>query len=313
MRASGMAVLLLCASISAAASQLVANVPLPCESSYQALSPNGSHLAVQCKDKSVQLVDVPGGAARTVVPAGKDLNTFVYSHDAAWLAAGFTDGSVEVIATGDTAPNRHWKADSHRIDLLYFFPDSKNLFVGPVDSPGQVWELAKTPVQRATLPVDFGGIAAVAVTPDSKQLVAVGDDTVVRWYETASWKKTRDYRGFLLETFAITFTPDGKQLLAGGADARLTIFDAASGKQVSQMPPQAGSSIGRIDVLGNAQVSALYFDNAGEKPPHALLWDLAAATSLPIQSDKPTCGGVVQGKLWICTTDGRSLTIVQHE
>ena len=306
--------LLLCASIAVAASQPVAKVTLPCESPFQVLSPSGAHLAAQCKDKSVQLVEVPGGAALVAVPAGKDLNTFIYSPDGAWLAAGFTDGSVEVIATGGATPNRRWKADSHRIDLLYFFPNSKYLFVGPVDSPGQVWELAKVPTQRATLPGDFGGIAAVAASPDGKMLVAVGDDTDVRWYDTATWKKTRDYRDFLLETFALAFTPDGKQLMAGGADARLTIFDTASGKQLRQMPPEAGSSLFILDALGNTRASAVYFDNAGEKPPHALLWDLATATAIPIQADAPpTCGGVVQGKLWICTVDGKSLTITQHE
>ena len=60
---------------------------------------------------------------------------------------GFEDGTVEVIASG-TARQSHssWKANPHRIDLLYFFPDGKSLFVGPVDSPGQVWDL--TDIQR---------------------------------------------------------------------------------------------------------------------------------------------------------------------
>jgi WD40 repeat protein len=281
---------------------------------------------VQCKDKSLQLVGVPGGAAHILVPPGRELNSFVYSQDGAWLAAGFTDGSVEVIATGGTASNRRWKADSHRIHLLYFFPDGKYLFVGPADSHGQVWDVreqnccknkseqAALPTKVATLPSDFGGIADAAVTPDGKLLVAAGDDTILRWYDTATWQRTRDYRGFLLETFVVKFTPDGKQLLAGGADARLTIFDTASGKQLRQMPPEAGSSMAILDVLGNTRVSALYFDNAGEKPPHALLWDLSTAAAVPIQADSPpTCGGVVRGKLWICTVDGRSLTITQPE
>jgi len=314
MRKLSVAALVLCTSTMALAAQPVAKVQLPCESNSQELSPTGAQLAVQCKDHSLQLVDLPAGTAHSVLPTGQGANTLAYSPDGHWLAAGFTDGDVEVIATGDPASHRRWKADSHRIDLLYFFPNSKDLFVGPVDSPGQVWELSQTPTRRATLPVDFGGISAVAASPDGKLLVAVGDDTVLRWYDTASWQKTRDYRGFLLETFALHFTTDGKQLLAGGADARLTIFDVASGKQLRQTPSEAGASVAFIDVLGNGQTAVVYFDDAGEKPPHALLWDVATLTSAPIKADAPpTCGGVVAGKLQVCTVDGKTLTLSQYQ
>lgn len=314
MRKLSVAALVLCTSTMALAAQPVAKVQLPCESNSQELSPTGAQLAVRCKDHSLQLVDLPAGTAHTVLPTGQGANTLAYSPDGHWLAAGFTDGDVEVIATGDPASHRRWKADSHRIDLLYFSPNGKDLFVGPVDSPGQVWELSQTPTRRATLPIDFGGISAVAASPDGKLLVAVGDDTVLRWYDTASWQKTRDYRGFLLETFALHFTTDGKQLLAGGADARLTIFDVASGKQLRQMPPESGASVAFIDVLGNGQTAVVYFDDAGEKPPHALLWDLATLTSAPIKADAPpTCGGVVAGKLQVCTVDGKTLTLSQYQ
>jgi len=314
MRKLSVAALVLCTSTMALAAQPVAKLQLPCESNSQELSPTGAQLAVRCKDYSLQLVDLPAGTAHSVLPTGQGANTLAYSPDGHWLAAGFTDGDVEVIATGDPASHRRWKADSHRIDLLYFFPNGKDLFVGPVDSPGQVWELSQTPTRRATLPVDFGGISAVAASPDGKLLVAVGDDTVLRWYDTATWRKTRDYRGFLLETFALHFTTDGKQLLAGGADARLTIFDVASGKQLRQMPPETGASVAFIDVLGNGQTAVVYFDDAGEKPPHALLWDLATLTSAPIKADAPpTCGGVVAGKLQVCTVDGTTLTLSQYQ
>jgi hypothetical protein len=67
-----------------------------------------------------------------------------------------------------------------------------------------------------------------------------------------------------------------------------------------------------IDILGDKQQAVtVYYDNAGEKPPHALLWNLTTAKSVPI---KPaTCGNIVDGKLWLCTTDGKMLSISQHQ
>ena len=143
---------------------------------------------------------------------------------------------------------------------------------------------------------------SVAVSPDGKLLVVAGDDTVLRWYDTTTWQKTREYRGFMLETFALAFTPDGKSVLAGGADSRITVFDVGSGKQVRQLPPEAGSSVGvhrfsgRRGSLGMTQ----YFDNAGEKPPHAAgvephNSEVRAARS---PTCRPTCGELVGGKIW---------------
>jgi len=211
------------------------------------------------------------------------------------------------------AAPKEWKADSHRIDLLYYLPDSKTLFVGPVDSPGTVWDVSGAPTLRATLPVAFGGLSASTASPDGKHLVVAGDDTVIRWYDTATWQKTREYSGFLLETFAMAFTPDSKRLLAGGADARITVFDAASGKVFRQFGPEDGSSVIDIKLLDKGQRAAtLYMDDAGGKPPHALVWNMETAKSDPLKWETtPSCGGLVSGKLWFCTTENKMMTISQ--
>jgi len=315
MRGLALAALLAVSATAAAASQPITKVQLPCESNSQEMSPTGTQLTVQCKDHSLYLVNVADGAQRKLFSSDHRPSEYVFSQDGRWLAAGFPDGTVEVIPTQDNTSSRQWKADSHRIDLVRFFPDGKKLLVAPVDSPGTVWELGDTPTKLATLPVDFGGISACAISPDGKMLVIAGDDTVLRWYDTTSWQKTREYRDFLLETFALTFTPDGKSVLAAGADSRITIFDAVSGKQVRQLPPDAGSSIFSVDVLGTGERAlAVYFDNAGGKPPHVLVWDLATAKSVPLNSDPlPTCGGIVGGKLLTCSTDGKTLTLSQQE
>ena len=289
----------------------VAKLQLPCDSAYQDLSPTGTQLLAHCKDHSVHAVDIPSGAHREVSPAERRGSTYAYSRDGRWLAIGFPDGMVRVVSAGDPTRMKEWKASERRIDLLYFLPDGKALVVGPLDSPGQVWELASTPALGASLPVEFGGVNTVAVSPDGKLLAAAAGDTIIRFYDTASWQKVREYGDFLLDTFSLQFTPDGKELLAGGADARITVVDAATAKQVRQLPADAGSYIVSIDLLHEGQRAVtVYEDDAGVKPPHALLWDLAAGTSVPLQwKSLPSCGGVVAGKLWLGQTEGRTLTI----
>lgn len=309
--------LVVCAATMLRAAQPVANLKLPCKSDYQVLSPAGDQIAVMCPEDKLLLIDLPDGKQQRGLPVLAGINPYsaAYSPDGRWLAVGFGDGNIEVFSARTPAPSKRWHADTHRVDVLHFSPDAKMLYVGPVDSPGQVWYLNATPTLIAKVPVDFGGINAFAVSPDGRMLVAAGDDTVIRWYDTATWKRTLENRGFLLETFALAFTQDGKQVLAGGADAHVTVLDAATAKEVRQLPAQEGSYVVDIKLLGDQQrAAALYLDDAGEKPPHALVWDLvdAKGTALGFTAP-PTCGGVVTGKLWVCSTDKDTLRITQYE
>jgi WD40 repeat protein len=307
--------LLLCASSAIAASRPVAKLHLPCDSYYQVLSPNGTQLAWPCKDGSLRVLSVPNGKELRVIPAEPRVNSVAFSPDSQWMAVGFRDGTVEVAPSNGSIPRKRWNASARRIDILYFFPDSKTLVVGPADDAGQVWELAETPKLQATIGFEFGGMSACVRSPDGKLLIVAGDDTVLRWYETATWKKTLENRDFLLETFALAFTPDGKQVLAGGADSRITVLDAATAKSVRQLPPETGSYVVMLDILGDQRSAAtVYLDDTGEKPPYALVRDLATGSSVAFRSDSPTtCGSVIAGRFWLCTADGKTLSISEYE
>jgi WD40 repeat protein len=299
-----------CASTVLSAAEPVAKIQLPCESRFQMLSPAGTQIAVHCKDQTLRLVSVPQGKENRIFPAEQRASTSVYSPDGRWLASGFDDGKVAVSPSMSMGASKAFNTGARRVDLLYFLPDGKKLLVAPLDSPGQVWELGEAPQRVATLPVEFGGITAAAASPDGKLLVTASDDTVVRWYDTTSWQKLREYRGFLLEPFAVAFTADGKRVLAAGADSRITVLDAGSAKEIAQMPAEAGAYIDGLLMLDHDRVAAVYLDTNGEKPPHGLIWELASGKSLPVNSNaQPTCGGSVGGKLWLCTVEGTTLSI----
>jgi WD40 repeat protein len=299
---------------SASAATKIADLSLPCESRAQRVSPDGTQVVVRCGDRSLHVLSVPEGKEVRVVSSEQSANSVAYSRDSQWMAVGFHDGAIELAPAKGSMPSKRWQASPRRIDALYFSPDSKVLVVGPADSSGQVWDLAGAPTLRATLPFAFGGINACAMSPDGKLLVVAGDDTVLRWYDTATWQKTLENRDFLLETFALAFTPDGKQVLAGGADARVTVLDAATAKSVRQLPPEAGSYVVALDPFGDQpSAAAFYLDDAGEKPPHQLVWRLADGKSAGLGDGPPTCHAVVGGKLWFCSADGKMLHIAQFE
>ena len=240
----------LCVSAEARTAKPITRMQIPCESEYQMLSPRGTQVAVQCKDHSLHLLNIPQGTEQRVFAADQGVNgyAFVFSPDGRWLAVGFNDGTVEVVPASGAGPGKRWQADSRRIDTLRFLPDGNSLIVGRLNDPAQVWEISGTPAVHATLHNDFGGLTACDVSPDGKLLVTADGDTVVRWYDTTTGQKLREYRGFKLETFGLTFTRDGKQVLAGGADPQITVLDAATAEAVRKLPADAGVTY-EIDVL----------------------------------------------------------------
>ena len=80
------------------------------------------------------------------------------------------------------------------------------------------------------------------------------------------------------------------------------------------LPKRAPTSSRSICWATNSALLTVYLDDAGEKPPHALLWDIATVKSATLNSDAPlTCGAVVGGKLWVCSADGKTLTMSQYD
>jgi hypothetical protein len=289
-----------------------ATVPLPCESSSQLISPTGNQVAVRCKDHSVRLINVGSGTTEHTFGAEAQINSYNYSHDGRWFAVGFWDGTVEVVRASGTAEDKRWKSDTHRIEALEFLPDSSGIVVGPLDRPGQIWDLRATPKQLANLHSDFAGLLACSFSPDGKLLVTSDGDTVIRFYETATWKMLHEYRGVTLESFGVAFTTDGKHALIGGPDDHITVLDSSTAAELQKLPKDA-DVIAQISPFGSdGQAAILYFDGDGRKPPHQSIWN--GAKSVPLAGERPlTGGGIVGGKLWVSSSNGKVLDIWVYE
>jgi len=290
------------------------SVPLPCESHDQLISPTGDQVAVWCSDHTVRLVDAGSGKTEHTFGPQPRITAYDYSRDGRWFATGLRDGTVEVVSTSGAAEPKRWKSEPRRIHELKFFPDSSGIVVAALDSPGQVWDLRGTPKQLATLHSDFAGLIHCGFSPDGKLLVTANGDTVIRFYDTATWKTLHEYRGVTLETFAVTFTTDGKRVLIGGPDDRITVLDAASGAELEKLPKEA-DVVWQILPFGNdGQARILYFDGEGKRPDHESIWNVNTAKSIPVSAERPVTGsGVVNGKLWLSSTNGKVLDIWVYE
>ena len=308
-------VIMICCSLAVCAAEMkpVATMHLPCESTSQMVSPSGGQVAVRCKDRTLRLIDVKSGQEQHVFSAADEVSSYNYSRDGQWFGAGMKDGWVEVVPASGTAASKKWKADDHRIDTVEFL-SSGSILVAGADQPGGIWDIRDTPTLRARLQSEFAGLTACALSPDGKLLATADGDTVVRVYDTATWKVAHEYRGFKLETFAVPFTSDGKYLLAGGANDHIAVLDPSSGTEVHRLGGEAGYVADILPLGDNHRVVVVYLDSDGTKPPRTVLWNLDTLKAEPITEEHPiTGGGLVRGKLWITSAAGSSLQAWEYE
>ncbi|MEM9767628.1 MAG: WD40 repeat domain-containing protein [Cyanobacteria bacterium P01_D01_bin.71] len=75
----------------------------------------------------------------------------------------------------------------------------------------------------------FGGIHAVAVSPDGSLFAAAGTSGVIQLWQMASGEEYGSCRGHEAWIWSIAFSPDGQWLVSGSADQTVKIWDVHTG------------------------------------------------------------------------------------
>jgi WD40 repeat protein len=302
--------LLLCALflVDVAHGQNSITLDLPCEHRSEQISPSGKHVAVRCQDRSVHVLEIPGGKELGVFPAKHRYENFDFSRDGKFFGAAGAEGDVEVVSLAVPTQRKQWKTGNTSFDVLKFI--SNDLVAVAIHArPGEIWDISGTPKKIATLETDFDGLTAIAASPDQQWIIATCADTVVRFYRAPNWNLVGEYRGLTLEPLSAEFTSDGRYAVVGGADRQITLFDPASGKIAKQLPVVA-DPIQEIHALEADRLAVLYFDAEGRKPPHIKTWQISSGKSeTPPMDATVTGGGVVNGKLWFASAQGKNLRI----
>ncbi len=79
-----------------------------------------------------------------------------------------------------------------------------------------------------------GGIRAVAVTPDGKRIVSIGDGTSVHVWNTSNGERVFDLEGTDRGLYSLAISPDGKRVFAGGHEAQ--IFELLTKRRLAVLP-----------------------------------------------------------------------------
>ncbi len=319
MKRAVFAVVALCCGVGAPSARAagvkkVASVTLPCASGRLVLSQTGRSFAELCDDKSVRVVDVATGKVLFAQDGDSRIATADFSRDGNSFGIGFWDGTVQIVPLAGGEPRR-WKAGENRVSKLDFLRNGHSVLVASQGEPGQIWDFSGTPKVVATLKSDFSSPTAVALSPDGSLLAAAGGDTVIRIYDTSTWKLLHENRDATkLEMFGLDFTPDGKAFLTGGADDHVVMIDATSGEEVRKFGGRPGVITG-VSILGDGTHAAVEYVDVDNllKPPAWAMWNLQTqkAETMP-GMDKYAAHRIVNGKLWLGAVNGKTLEIYEY-
>jgi WD40 repeat protein len=122
---------------------------------------------------------------------------------------------------------------SIQFKTLAFTPDGRRLAVNDV-----IYDLRSGKVLR-TFPAEL-----TALSPDGRFLAGVGNDKVVRLWDSTSGHTVRSFAGHTQPVFSLRFSKDGRRL-ASSSSAAVKVWDARSGKEVfhpaGNLPPYNSS------------------------------------------------------------------------
>ncbi|MET0649804.1 MAG: hypothetical protein ABW208_24600 [Pyrinomonadaceae bacterium] len=207
-----------------------------------AFSAGGRLLAVGMLNKAVTVWDVPYG--------GKELWNYdsspfslAYSPDGKRLAVGFADGTINICDAVKRYPCAVLKGHAETVTSLAFSPDSGLLyssdnrrtgmleFSESEDTTVKTWDVAVALREQTPVPdIEKRGLVVLAYSPDSKTLVATGDNSQAMLLDAETNRLVTNLYETERSVTAVAFTPDGRTA-ATADDEEVTFWNVATATQ----------------------------------------------------------------------------------
>ncbi|MCA8973490.1 MAG: protein kinase, partial [Planctomycetes bacterium] len=159
-------------------------------------------------------------------PAGRDATMARFSPDGAWIAVGWHDGTVDIVAAGEVIPEAHGSGFGEWVRSLCWSADGSALFVALQSGEFVRWQWREGIVTKVT--GHEQAIVEVAILPATGELVSASLDGAVRIYDAATLSPRQVFRhGAQLSRLAIS--PDSATLVSIGWDQQLMVWDRVTG------------------------------------------------------------------------------------
>lgn len=194
-----------------------------------ALSPDGTVVAVACKDDCVHLFEAwTGKALRDLVGHRKIVEGVAFSPDGATIASVSADTSVRLWDAASGRPLADLRGHSGLVRGVAFTTDGATLLTGGADGMVRTWNVATACAKNRRL--EFEATAYhVAESPDGSTLAVGFANGDLRLFATADGTQVARLPGHDGWIGCLRWSLDGARLLTGG-EKQLLVFDVASRK-----------------------------------------------------------------------------------
>ncbi|HJZ54683.1 MAG TPA: hypothetical protein VKE74_06970, partial [Gemmataceae bacterium] len=213
-----------------------------------AFSADGKRLFSAGFDKSVRVWDLTLKGTKAIeTDHAAAVGAVCVSPGGEMIVTGGAEGQIKVRAADTGKPVREFPLAVKKLAVasLAFGKDGV-LFAG-----GGRWELPVTGGVVAAFDPQtgketwrtsekFGGVWALAVSPDGEKLAGACLDCCVRIWDTKTGKELGCWQGHADRVTGVCWSPDGKAVVSCGFDHTVRVWDAASGGLMHTLAAHAG-------------------------------------------------------------------------
>lgn len=203
-----------------------------------ALSPDGSLIAVGCKDDQVHLFEAwTGKPVRDLLGHAKWVESVAFAADGSLLASGSSDASVRLWDPTTGAERARLLGHRSVVRGVCFLPSGRLL---SASHDGTVREWDATPALARGRRLSFAETAYHGCeSPDGTTLAVGFANGDLRLYRTEDGTELRQLAGPGPWLNWVRWSGDGRSLLAAGA-AGVGVWDVTSGERLHDLPTGAG-------------------------------------------------------------------------
>lgn len=198
-----------------------------------AFSPDSRYLATASFDRTARIWDAATGEERLVLAgAGSWVYDVAFSSNGKLLAAS-SGNLIQIWDTSNWKELQTLRGHSDSVHAIEFTPDGQRLVSGSRESRIIVWAIraegGDVIAQQELSILGPQDVRSLAISPDSRQVVAGGYEGLVQVFDLTSGREIVAQRGHATNVTSVVFSPDGQTIASSDYEGRVLLWDSTTG------------------------------------------------------------------------------------